>query len=70
MAHLEQKVFEVKVENKFNNNFFSRRKLAVCSECGEVIYSPANGLVYKHCYNCGAKFDTPVSAKTIREAKH
>lgn len=45
------------------------RKLCACSECKEYIASPSNGNVYKHCYNCGAKFDTPVSAKTIRELK-
>ena len=46
-----------------------KRKLCACSKCRGYIASPSNGNVYKHCYNCGAKFDTPVSAKTIRELK-
>ncbi len=45
------------------------RKLCACSKCRGYIASPSNGNVYKYCYNCGAKFDTPVSAKTIRELK-
>lgn len=45
------------------------RKICTCSNCGEYIASPSNGVVYKHCYNCGAKFETPISAKIIRKKK-
>ena len=45
-------------------------KIVVCSDCKETVYAPPNGIVYNHCYNCGAKFDAPVSYKTIKALKN
>lgn len=44
-------------------------KIVVCSNCKKTVYAPPNGIVYHHCYNCGAKFDAPVSYRTIKELK-
>lgn len=48
---------------------YVNRVLVVCSECGEQIYAPSGRCIYKHCYNCGAKFDKPVTAAYINEVK-
>ncbi len=45
------------------------RKVCSCSCCGQYIASPSNGNSYKFCYNCGAEFETEVTAKTIRNLK-
>lgn len=48
---------------------YLNRIVVVCSECGEQIYAPSGKCIYKHCYNCGAKFERPVSAGYINEVK-
>lgn len=69
MAKLTIGILEVNKECQFNGAFKTRMKVAICSECQKMIYSPSNGVVYNYCYHCGAKFDTPVGAKEIREIK-
>lgn len=40
----------------------------ICSCCQNQIYSPTPIIYeYKHCYHCGAKFDTPVNANEIKK---
>ena len=59
----EKKATLIIIKNEAN------RKLCGCSNCKEYIASPSNWTVYRYCYNCGAKFDKLISAKTIREFK-
>ena len=44
-----------------------KRKVAYCEACRQQVYAPSNFVVYEHCYNCGAKFDRPYSARDIKE---
>lgn len=48
---------------------YLNRILVVCSECEEKIYAPSGRCKYKYCYNCGAKFDRPITAGYINEVK-
>lgn len=45
----------------------ANRNVAVCSNCDNQIYAPSNNVIYHYCYNCGAKFDSPIGAKEIKE---
>ena len=69
MADLLVKAFYTKKVLKTGTEVLQPRKMCVCSACNEVIYAPSNGMWYAYCYNCGAKFDRPISAKYIKQVK-
>lgn len=69
MADLQVKVHWLKKTSKTGAEFLAPFKVCSCTACGEVIYAPKSDMWYVHCYNCGAKFDKPVSAKYIKDMK-